>query len=256
MTTRSSRPTMLRRAARTLACASVAALTAGCGPRAAEVRYRVTVDIDQNGVMRSGSSVWSASVRRSDLGLGSGYDSRFKGEAVAVELADGGHAFALLVASNGSDYASAVPLVLFGDAARQRHGQSREFVPPDHVLDMQEIASRLGEVATINCRETPAICPMLVTFADPQDPRTVVSLTDEAGGVTGNRIAVRQISVEITDAPVTDRIPPILLRIGIVKDRSLDNDFHATTRPTLAQRLGYAAFRRGFADELAIQPRG
>lgn len=240
---------MIRLTAKALVCAGIAALTAGCGPQSAEVRYRMTVDIDDNGVMRSGSSIWSASVRRPTLGLGSAYDSSFKGEAVAVELNDGRYAFALLVAGNGSDYASAVPLVLFGDSARERHGRPRKFMPPDHILDMQEIAARVGEVAPIDCRETPAICPMLVTFANPQDPKSVVSLAGEAGGLKSNRIVVTGISVEITRAPVTDRIRPILSRIGIAEDRSLDNDFHATTSPTLTQRLNYSAFRRGFAHE-------
>ncbi len=246
---------MMRRTARLLVFAAVAALTAGCGPSSAEVRYRVTVDIDDNGVTRSGSSVWSASVRRPTLALGSRYDSSFQGEAVAVELKDGRHAFALLVAGNGSDYASAVPLILFGDATRQRHGQPRKFVPSDHVLDMQDVAARVGELARIDCRETPMSCPMLVTFADQHDPKSVMSLVDEAGVSKDDRVVVTRIAVEITDAAVTDQIRPILSRIGIQKDRSLDNEFHATTSPTLAQRLNYSAFRRGFADEPAPSTR-
>src|SRR5207244_3119041 len=65
--------------------------------RPTEVRYKVSVELEENGQFRTGSSVWLWRIRRPTLALASPYDTEFRGEAVQVPLAQHPDVFALLI---------------------------------------------------------------------------------------------------------------------------------------------------------------
>ena len=78
------------------ALVGLAVMLGACGGPA-EVRYKVTVEVDDNGTHRSGSSVWSFRLSKPTLALASPYNAEFKGEAVTVDLGNDNVLFALLV---------------------------------------------------------------------------------------------------------------------------------------------------------------
>ena len=86
---------------------------------------------------------------------------------------------------------------------------------------------------------------MLVRFAVQNDSRTVEQLRpEEFERVFGAGVKIRRISASITADPVTNFLENHLEGLGINKNESLDGDFRPTTRPTLAQKLGYNDFTR------------
>ena len=72
-------------------------LMSGACSNSAEVRYKVTVEVDDRGTARSGSSVMSFKLLKPTVALVSPYNAEFKGEAVAVDLGNRQVLFALLV---------------------------------------------------------------------------------------------------------------------------------------------------------------
>lgn len=178
----------------------------GCS-RSAEVRYRVTLTVDDHGEERRGSSVWSQSLSEPTIALASTYDGQFAGEAVTVVLSGGRALFATLRGGEGGEsMAGLLPEVAFGDIGRSLSGQPPKF-SPDRIADLRDIASREGEMTTLNCAKYPDRCPMLVTFADESDPASVrkvdpARLSEEFGP----GVFLKAITVEITDDPVTTGI--------------------------------------------------
>ena len=66
---------------------------------------------------------------------------------------------------------------------------------------------------TDTCTVPSAYMPLLVTIADPKDPRTIAKAT--AGSMFGGRVAFGNIAISLTDEPVTDgRIQRILPWVG------------------------------------------
>ncbi len=181
----------------------------GCGwlRGDAEVRYRVAVLVDDNGITRSGSSVWSRTLKKPTVALVSAYDGEFRGEAVAVDLPGGRTLFAILRGADAeSGMAELLPERLFGDTGRVARGEPRKFVP-DRVADLRDIASRVGETATLDCTEHPDWCPMLVTFADESNPASVKRVEpSNLAAQFGPGTRLWGITVEITDDPVTSGI--------------------------------------------------
>lgn len=169
-----------------------------------EVRYRVTVAVDTPQGARSGSSVWSWTLKKPTVALVSAYDGVFQGEAVAVDLPGGRTLFAILRGMDGnSGMAELMPERLFGDIGRSARGEPTRH-SPDRIADLRDIASRTGETATLDCAQHPDWCPMLVTFDDPDDPASVrrVEPTNLAAAF-GSGTALRGITVELTDDAVT-----------------------------------------------------
>ena len=176
----------------------------GCN-RPAEVRYRVTVEVNDRGTIRSGSSVWSFALAKSMLPLASRYNARFRGDAVAVEIPGRGTLFALV------DSAAMYPENLFGD--RQR----TEVKPPrfsDRVEDLHNIKRMDGATATLNCANPAWIgirCPKLIRFRNINDPKTLEIVDPEnIAELFGNGVNLRKIVIEITNDSVTTGIDKIL----------------------------------------------
>lgn len=164
--------------------------------RAAEVRYRVSVEIEEDGQARTGSSIWVWQIRRPTIALGSPYDTHFSGEAVVVPLQDHPTVFALLVNANADQHYG--PLLverLFGRGSQESRKTGR---PYDRVADVNDIANRVGERIDLDCR-VPGTCPMLVWFGDPNDPTSIQSAdSEQLPQVGSDKVFLRKISVEIT----------------------------------------------------------
>lgn len=185
----------------------IAALSlAGCSAPPAEVHTRVTVEVQTPQGVRSGSSVWSRRIWAPTVALASTYSTEFRGEAVAVDLPGGRTLFALV-----KDQA-AVAERHFADLGPT--GLAR-----DRVANVRAIAKRVGETRQLPCEPVPEglsvalradpryDCPLLVTFGDIADPKSVARVDPADLATTfGPGVTLRRISVAVTDDPVTTGI--------------------------------------------------
>jgi hypothetical protein len=195
----------------------------GADTNSAEVRYKVTVEVDTPQGVRSGSSVWSWRLSRPTLALASAYDGKFSGEAVAVDLPNGKTLFALV---SGQEL---IPERQFPELPTQ----PRE--TEDRVADIREIASSIGAKKQIPCEKRTGDergsermdfrfdCLMLVSFADVAQPTSVfaVDYHDPVASL-GKGYAIKGIMVEITDAPVTVGLREKLSWLGEYPEPALD----------------------------------
>lgn len=184
---------------------SGAAAIFGFGAR--EVRYKVTLEVEDGGRLVTGSSVWSWTLRKPLVALASPYNGKFQGEAVAVELSGGRTLFAVLRGADGNEGAmQMLPERVFGDIGRAARGERKQF-SSDRIADLRDIASRKGERRSLDCEGEPNWCPMLVTFGDSNDPVTVRQVDPLALEKSfGPSVKLRHIIVEIVDEPVTRTI--------------------------------------------------
>ncbi|HEX8061744.1 MAG TPA: hypothetical protein VF535_00865 [Allosphingosinicella sp.] len=174
----------------------------GCGS-SAEVRYKVIVEIDDNGVARSGSSVWSFALAKPTVALASPYDAKFKGEAVEVDLGAGRTLYALLVGEDGDKGTVQLwPEHLFKDLSSARS---------DRIKLLRDIASNEGEERVLprwgerisDSRDPMIEYPLLVRFRDRNDPTTVEAVDPDALDRSfGPGVALKAIKVQVTEEPV------------------------------------------------------
>ena len=190
---------MTRRGVMGLFVLGAAISLAGCGERA-EVRTKVSIEVVTPQGVRAGSSVWSWTLSKAGVALASPYDGRFRGEAVAVDLPNGRTLFALVK-----------------DQEMLAERQFRDLKPEgpeDRVADIRAIAKQVGAQRRLGCLPRPdenysAIydCPLLVTFRDIRDPKSVERVDPAALDKSfGPGVTLRRITVAVTDEPVTTGI--------------------------------------------------
>lgn len=174
----------------------------------AEVRYRITVEVDDRGTPLSASSVWAFVLSK---GIRGTYEGELRGEAVALSLPGRGTLYALLRGrtpagkpSSSSDMAM-LPERLFGGPAQARTGRLPDH--PDRIDDIRDIARRTGETAILQGSEVRAgwnDFPFLVRFADPRDPKSVVAVDPaDLASHFGEGVTLSRVTVTITDDDVT-----------------------------------------------------
>jgi hypothetical protein len=183
--------------------AALALTIGGCG-NTAEVRYKVTVEVDDSGTRRSGSSVMSFKLSEPTVALGTAYNSQFLGEAVDVDLGGGRTLYALLVGeTNDEAMVKMWPELLFGEAGP---GQS------DRIKSIRKIASKVGAERVLDrwgprisdSRDPQNQYPLLVAFRDRRDPTSLEAVDPEAlDRFFGPGVTLHAIKVRITDEPVT-----------------------------------------------------
>ena len=159
----------------------------------------MTIEVDTPEGIKHGSGVLEAQGRRTnnlDTG-GQGSWAKVEGEAVAVDIAPGKTLFALLQMASGtsSDDNLAVMSMRAMDPA-YKHNKKES---------AQRIVSRDGIVSPATVQA--ADYPLLVTFGDVRDPKTVARVDpDNLAASFGPGVTLKRITVEITDDPVTTGI--------------------------------------------------
>ena len=224
-----------------------AATLGGCGS-SATINFRFIVEIDDNGVTRSGSSVWQFKISE-NLDRTS-YSPEFHGEAVAVDLPGRGTLF-VLPSDLGTDL-QIVAEKLFRQEAEAVAGRSAT----RHALN-RAIGRMIGAAKPVPCSKVRGaskplswaddFCPGMVRFRNPDDPASVEAV--EIGNLEsafGPGVRIKGFAVEITDADVTTGIEQRLPWLPDYARRQV----HLTNRPVhstsyntpLAERLGTGAF--------------
>ena len=174
-------------------------------------RFRMTVEVETPQGLKTGSSVYQVTAGyRPDLQPGGkAREWAARGEAVAVDLPGGKTLFALLKTD-----------AIHGDLV----GMSMKALDPAFKNDIPECAKRIagGDGTRTQADVLPSDYPMLVTFRDINDPKsvTLVKANDLAASF-GPGVQLKRIAVEVTDDAVTTGIEEKLGWLGDVgKTRS------------------------------------
>lgn len=197
------------------------ALLAACGVQDySEYRFRMTVEVDTPEGLRTGSSVYQVSAWNTGSMLpdASKRKRRLIGEAVAVDLPDGQKLFALLKVNEFDDLAE-LSMVAFD---------------PAYANDYVESAFRIKQGRGVKTKAVvrPGFNPMLVTFRDISDPKTVEQVNASHLDTNfGKGVRLKRITVQLTDDPVTmdiERSLPWLPNVYALLDKE---DFHPAGIP-------------------------
>jgi hypothetical protein len=188
---------------------AMAAVSLGACGRTESVRYKMTIEVETPEGLKSGSAVREVTYydppslpaigeSRSRAGV--------KGEAVVVDLPGGKSLFALLRSEDGYvDYGSDVIEMAYPDMRETR---------VDDPLPKQSVFDRMDDTPqAVEIWPTPpkrrwvrgmSATPMLVTFRDIADPKSVVRV-DPANLMAsfGWDVELKRITVQVTDEPVT-----------------------------------------------------
>jgi len=180
-------------------CAAALAL-AGCGSTD-KMHYKMTVEVETPEGLRTGSAVREITVRRpaSVPMLGEDKGSvRVDGDAVAVDLPKGQTLFALLNSGDGDpDYAGRNTWFLFREIGEPAPEGKIELWPSQPETRSPRIRDPL---------------PMLVTFRDANDPKTVEKVDpSNLGAHFGSQVRLKRITIEHSSDPITQGIEKTLL---------------------------------------------
>jgi hypothetical protein len=153
---------------------------------------KMTVEVEANGQLYSGASVVKVSVRESDpvtKGLGFSLQFGAKGEAAFVELPGSRYLFALLDGGPPDSGPQTNAVNIFKDRLPQSGEERFE------ILSKSRFKTDIPR----------SHYPLLVTFTDIHDPKTVQKVDpDNLGATFGPGVSLKRITLEITDEPVTE----------------------------------------------------
>jgi hypothetical protein len=207
----------------------------------ASLRYEITVEVEADGQVYSGSSVHEVTLRRQPQLLSAPpVSGDFKGEAVAVNIADRGTLFVLLTGSRCCQH----------EPFSEEHGygpDARGFVR--EVFDVR--ASSAQAIRSLPFRQIDADVPfnqlpMMVRFDDISDPLTVALVNpNDLAASFGEGVELRRVHVQTTRARVTSGIDERLPWLASRKRGYLDGARLQSSRE-LTNTLHYGHFRTGF----------
>lgn len=160
---------------------------AGCGTYS--WNEKITVIVQTPDGEKSGSSVTKFSGTYGySLGAGEGLSVRLQGEATVVELGHGKYLFALMERTGGSFAWGAV---------------EDQLPPTGTEAKMAKLQSLVGQKIELQ----PKFYPMLVTFGNINDPKSVKEVKpDDLAATFGSGTSLKSITLEITDEPVTEGV--------------------------------------------------
>jgi hypothetical protein len=207
---------MARRGLMGLLAGGAAALLSGCWLIGGNsYRFKMTVEVDTPQGLRTGSSVYEVSAeKKSTFMTGNDRSKSIKGEAVAVDIAPGKTLFALLktMAGAGDDDLAAMSMAALDPAYRN---------------DWVESAARIaaGDGIRSPADVAPADYPMLVTFTDIRDPKSVMRVDPANFSASfGAGARLKRIVVEVTDEAVTRRIDKRLSWLEKMENHNFSRD--------------------------------
>lgn len=240
----------MRRLFIALAVGAAFAATSGCIPfgHLAEVHYRISVDIDTPDGLRVGSAVWSFELRRGTIDQG--FTSRFRGEAIPIDLPNGKTIFALLDLRGPDnlpveDIQGRLPELVL----ERRFFPNGRFPVPTGVSRpkiIEYIRKHVRNRVKLNCvlEPYPGECPLLVSFRNPADPKSVYALDpDDLKAELGPGYALRGMFLQVTDAHPTRQLKERLPWKKSVRGKHLDGS-NVNAPTTLASRLTILSFKK------------
>jgi hypothetical protein len=216
----------------------VCLLLYGCGDRA-EVRYRVNVVVNDHGVRRAGSRVWSFVAKTPLVALTSPIAYKFNAEAIPVPLSGKRTFYALIAGTNGAGLAErgrmeVLPESLFMEELPVERKEA------GRIAAIRAIGNMVGKSRRVDCSINP--CPFFVIFNDISDPRTALALTDRGQSGLRRDVFVESVTVTITKDPVTESSLDIYPKY---KGNKLWLAWQKSLKPGDARRIFPEYFRSG-----------
>ena len=207
----------------------------------ASLRYEITVEVEADGQIYTGSSVHEVTLRRQPQLLSAPpVSGDFKGEAVTVDIANRGTLFVLLTGSRCCQH----------EPFSEEHGygpDARGFVR--EVFNVR--ASSAQAVRSLPFRQIDADVPFnqlprMVRFEDIGDPLSVTLVNPyDLAASFGEGVELRRVHVRTTGARVTTGIDDRLPWLASRRSGYLDGARIRSSRE-LANTLHYGHFRTGF----------
>ena len=198
----------------------------------ASVRYRMTIEVEADGMVHTGSGVIEATYRLDPNWLPSSrhVSSGARGEAVTVDLGSRGLLFALDRGQpGGRGFPPDLVVGAFG-LMNGTGGMTRN--------DLRKIARLTGRLVL-----EPKYLPFLVRFLDPSDPRTIEQVDPSNLAATfGPGVALKPVTIEITTDPITRGIEKYLPWMAGPQLGRLDGS--TGKQSTLASQLSSYDFKR------------
>jgi hypothetical protein len=188
-------------------------------------RYKMIVEVETPQGLRTGSAVREIGTAGGGSFVIAESKSHYtvRGEAVVVELPGGKRLFALLRSGDGDQgYAETLPKHVLGKdriAGNDGWSGSAELYP----LPINRTDTNLGDPL-----------PMLVTYADPKDPKSIQRVDPANMAATfGPGVKLKSISIESTEEPVTTgiekKLPPFGNETGYSRWRQTVSDYNFKT---------------------------
>lgn len=217
----------------------VAAILAGCG-NTYTWNQKLTVTVDTPDGPKSGSSVVqvSATVGKPNILSQAVVSYKVSGEATVVDLGNGKYLFALL--SSGGEF---MPTEYWA-----AHCFQAQLVKEFSYGSEEKLSALFTKFKTFrgSCQMVGERQPLLVTFRDISDPKSVVQVKpDKLAEVFGQGFALKSISLEITEEAVgKGSIEKLLVWIPSYFDGHLDGNRIETIKATnrLANSLASGNF--------------
>ncbi|WFU06264.1 hypothetical protein QA648_24425 (plasmid) [Rhizobium sp. CB3171] len=156
-----------------------------------EFSYRVEAIFDENGTPVVGSNVVHITVRRNIPCIGMcGYTIAVQGQAIPVRFSNGKYVFVLLGVADHSFRAGNMPFQAFGA------------LPP---------FKKISELPSKPLNVPPEYLPTIIYFTDMADPESaVIANQDNLQALVGEDVRLMNISVKLTDDPVSTGIDQLL----------------------------------------------
>lgn len=208
-------------------------------------RYRLTINVNDNGTLRTGSSVIEViggSTRNIPLPIpgNTGGISLHRGEAVTIDLGKKGVFFVLLSKENDPGYAAYLVCEIF--EMEPGHGCAGAATP-----EGIRYYAKLKGKANVPTKKL----PMLVRFRDIKDPKTVEKIDPENLEASfGAGVTLENATIEMTDGEVTTGIEKWLSWMPEYYNKHFDGERYETIEATnrLANSLASGAFSTELSD--------
>ncbi len=187
----------------------LAALLTACGliDETPTYRYRLTVEVDTPQGLKTGSSVIEVDTHRDQTNWNPqarGRRYRVRGEAAAVDLGEGRVLFALLRSEDSLDWPAQILFLTTPYAVEAEDKFQATF---ECMLAREEAVELPPDLAAFISSSEASAQPMLVTFRDLADPTSVERVDSENFAASfGEGFALRRITIQLTDDPVTGGI--------------------------------------------------
>jgi hypothetical protein len=225
---------------RSLAVLLMAVGLAGCG---GSYRYKLTMAVNTPAGVRRASSVVEVDLSSVYFPVNGGVISKQRGEALYLDLGAGERPLIALLTSQLHPKR--------GLAARW----TRDGGPEIRFIlglygETPSLNDRMGDASRVARLRSPRVIspgdlPDLVTFADVDDPSTVTEVNpNNLQETLGPDVGWAEITIEVTDEPITQGIVTKLPWLPSYDDKMLDGD-HLHDKTTLANSLSTLGFYQG-----------
>jgi hypothetical protein len=205
-------------------------------------RYRLTVEVEKNGKLHSGSSVIELTTTRnyflSALDTVPEWETAYRGEAVFVDLGGSDHLIALLESPNGKRPTARFPsnVILGEETAKTGIFVGLDVLPTKYP---DRLAEAKGKPYPVNLEQMPP----LIRFRQLDDPLTVERVDPaNLAASYGLGVVLRGAHLEITEDAVSNGIAKRLPWLGRMRpDKALSGDGGSSWR---AGELPYSTPRQ------------